>query len=642
MKKLTFLFLIIFCSASIYGQTLIIDSLKKEALISSDTTLSIVYGELFWNFTLQSELDSALKYANLEKFTAEKSNWEKGIAQGHNDLGIIYYYLTKYDEALTHYNLSLESRRKTNDLYGVGALYNKIGLIQQERGEYSDFVYTQIEALKIFETLKDTLNYTKVLNNLGEVYFQLRDYDNAKETHREAIKLRKLINDKEGLAVSYLNLGNCYLNNEEALELLNKALDLLLELNLTLQAGIAHHNLAITHKQLGNYEKTLIHINEAIKIKEEHGGLATIADTYMAAGDIFRQNKEFKKAIYYLKQSEKISTENEINNNFEFLYHYLATYYSDIGKMDSAYYYEKKCVDIKNQLFQDKMYNHVAGMQIKYDTEKKEAENEQLKIENELKVNELATKQAEQKTLIISFIALLLFIVGFAVFVSYKRKIKSQKQLQAEEKLRFKAVIEAEEKERIRIAKELHDGLGQLLSTAKLNVASLEGNVDKEDEILVKNASDLIDNAVKEVRTISHNMMPVALTQLGLIPAIKELTTKMNDSGLLNVTLESNVQNRLNSSIEIAIYRVVQEILNNIIKHAQAKEITIQLTIEKQRLTLQISDDGVGFNTTEIDNSKGIGWKSVFSRIAMLNGNIDVNSSKEKGTNLLVSIPVNE
>lgn len=641
MKKLTFILLLTYCSF-IYGQNSLIDSLKKEVLISTDTTTSILYGELFWNYTILSELDSALKYANLEKKAAEKIKWEKGIAQGHNDIGIVYYYQTKYDDAIIHYNLSLKSRQKMNDLYGIGSLYNKIGLIQQERGEYSNFVYTQIEALKIFETLKDTLNYTKILNNLGEIYFQLRDYEKAKTTHNEALTLRELIDDKEGIAVSYLNLGNAHQNNEKSLEYFKKALDLLSKLNMLNEVGIAHHNLAITYKQLGDLKKALHHINEAILIKEEHGGLATIADTYMAAGDIFRQNKEFNKAILYLRESEKISTENGINNNFEFLYHYLATYYYEVGKTDSAYYYEKKCVDVKNQFFQDKMYNHIAGMQIKYDTEKKETENSRLKIENELKVKELETKEAQQKTLIISFIALLLFIVALAFFINYKRKIKAQKQIQQEEKLRFKAVIEAEEKERVRIAKELHDGLGQLLSTAKLNVASLEGNVDKEDEFLVKNASDLIDNAVKEVRSISHNMMPVALTQLGLISAVKELTNKMNDSGLLSVKFESNIETRLNSSIEISIYRVIQEILNNTIKHAQAKVITISLTKEKERLTLQISDDGIGFNTNEIENSKGIGWKSIFSRIAMLNGDINVDSSKEKGTNLLVSIPINE
>jgi signal transduction histidine kinase len=307
-----------------------------------------------------------------------------------------------------------------------------------------------------------------------------------------------------------------------------------------------------------------------------------------------------------------------------------------------AYEHYKIYQEHKNQLITEDYNKQITESKTKYDAEKKEAENNQLKIENDLKSNEIATKQAEQKTLIISFIALLLFISGLAFFMNYKRKIKAQKQLQQEEKLRFKAVIEAEEKERIRIAKELHDGLGQLLSTAKLNVASLEGNVDKEDEILVKNASDLIDNAVKEVRTISHNMMPVALTQLGLISAVKELTNKMNDSGLLSVKFESNIETRLNSSIEISIYRVIQEILNNTIKHAQAKVITISLTKEKERLTLQISDDGVGFNTNEIENSKGIGWKSIFSRIAMLNGDINVDSSKDKGTNLLVSIPVNE
>ena len=261
--------------------------------------------------------------------------------------------------------------------------------------------------------------------------------------------------------------------------------------------------------------------------------------------------------------------------------------------------------------------------------------------ENEIKNAELKAKEAKQKQQLYIFLGVVLLILILVIFFFYKRKLAEKERATQLEKQRFKAVIEAEEKERVRIAKELHDGLGQVLSTAKLNVAGLEGNVDKEDEVLVSNSMSLIDDAVNEVRSISHNMMPVALTSLGLTSALEQLIKKINESGLLVVESKfNNLENRLDSSTEIAVYRVIQEVLNNMIKHSKANKIVVFIEKLSNRLNIQISDNGVGFNTNDIDKSKGIGWKNIFSRVSLLNGNVDVNSSPGKGTNLSVSVPI--
>jgi signal transduction histidine kinase len=648
MKKWLFILLIINWF-DVFGQKSIIDSLKQEALISSDTTLSIIYGELFWNFTLQSELDSALKYANLEKSTAEKIKWEKGIAQGHNDIGIIYYYLTKYDKALMHYNLSLESRRKMNDLYGIGALYNKIGLIHQEKGKYSEFVYTQLEALRIFKTLKDTMNYAKTLNNLADAYFQLRDYETAKKTYREAIKLRLLINDKEGLAASYLNLGNCYSNSEEALVILNKALDLLLDLNLTLETGYAHHNIAINHKQLGNLEKALIHINEAIKIKEKHGSLASIADTYMAAGDIFRQNKEYKKAFYYLKEAEKISEERGIHNNFEFLYHYLASYYFETGKIDSAYYYEKKCVEVKNQFFQEKMYNHVAGMQVKYEVEKKNTQLAENKQELTAARNEILLAQLHVKNrnfwLVALGLTLLLVILLSVLLVQRQRNKLALEKSQAvitERDRGTLALVDAQEEERIRIAKELHDGVGNQLLALHLKWNSIVKKINLNDGLKqeFETGSKMLKETMDEVRSVSHQMMPKVLSEFGLIPAVEEMLQRSLSTTTIKYLFDSQgVNQKLDKKLEVAIYRVLQELINNVIKHSNATEVQVQLFSNLGYLILILEDNGKGMPADK-KSTDGIGLTSIQSRLHTIDGEFSITPGPYTGTLVTIRIPI--
>jgi signal transduction histidine kinase len=239
-----------------------------------------------------------------------------------------------------------------------------------------------------------------------------------------------------------------------------------------------------------------------------------------------------------------------------------------------------------------------------------------------------------------------MIITFVAVFVFFQQKNRQKANLMLEtnrlEKLRFKAVIESEEKERKRIAEELHDGLGQLLSTAKMNVASLDDAValsDAEDKVVFQTSLSLIDEAVSEVRNISHNLMPGALIKLGLIPAISDLVKKINTSGKMKIVFDYDPNfEKLNETTEIAIFRIVQEILNNSIKHSQAKNIRVELMKLDNEIRLVITDDGIGIDIAKIENSQGIGWKNIYSRVAMLNGSIDIQSVRDSGTKIKITL----
>ncbi|MCB9360853.1 MAG: tetratricopeptide repeat protein [Flavobacteriales bacterium] len=594
-----------------------------------------------------SNTDSSIKIAQIayHKYRLAKNTF--GQAKSLNAIGFFYYYQSKYDSAENYYNRAIVASEMAKDTLTWSKAIGNLGLIESAKSNYQKAATLLFQSLKIAESLNNpdsSFLAGRYLDAANPLILNSRNREGL-ELVKKGVEIGEKINNKQILSNGYNSLASIYIHINEydsAEYYLLKSIEIKQTLNNLLGLAKGYNNLSQLKVDTKDYKNALKYAQKSLKLAIEYGNQYEIANSYNSVGTCYLRLKEDKRAIYPLQEAIKNATEAGAINLKYVAHTNLAKAYYNLKDYKLAYEHYKIYQEHKNKLITEDYNKQITDSRTKYETEKKEAENNQLKIENELKSNEIATKQAEKRTLIISFIALIIFIVALAFFISYKRKIKAQKLLQQEEKLRFKAVIEAEEKERIRIAKELHDGLGQLLSTAKLNVASLEGNVDKEDEILVKNASDLIDNAVKEVRSISHNMMPVALTQLGLISAIKELTNKMNDSGLLNVKFESNIETRLNSSIEISIYRVIQEILNNTIKHAQAKIITILLTKEKERLTLLISDDGVGFNTNEIENSKGIGWKSIFSRIAMLNGDINVDSSKDKGTNLLVSIPINE
>jgi signal transduction histidine kinase len=208
--------------------------------------------------------------------------------------------------------------------------------------------------------------------------------------------------------------------------------------------------------------------------------------------------------------------------------------------------------------------------------------------------------------------------------------------------LRAKSVIEAEEKERIRIATDLHDGVGQLLSAAKLNLSSLESKLNlhnTDEQTAFKNAIDLVDDSVKEVRAVSHNMMPNTLLKLGLASAVKEFITKIQGTPNLKVNLEIvGLTGRLEQEKETILYRVIQEVVSNIIKHAKASELTLQLIKHEKEISILIEDNGVGFDTSKMNDFDGIGLKNILSRVEFINGTVHFDSVVNRGTTVIIDV----
>jgi len=189
----------------------------------------------------------------------------------------------------------------------------------------------------------------------------------------------------------------------------------------------------------------------------------------------------------------------------------------------------------------------------------------------------------------------------------------------------------------------LHDGLGQLLSTARINVASLDDLVeegDKEDQKIYQNSLDLIDNACEEVRQISHNLMPGALSRLGLNSALEDMRDKLNAAKGTQILLTIQQKDqRLSEAIEFNLYRIVQEVLNNMLKHAQATEIKLKWENERSPMRLTLTDNGKGMDLNLIKSSEGLGWQNLYARVDLLDGQLDIQSAPGQGFQVQIEIP---
>ena len=241
--------------------------------------------------------------------------------------------------------------------------------------------------------------------------------------------------------------------------------------------------------------------------------------------------------------------------------------------------------------------------------------------------------------------------LGVIAFFAYRyvdiRKIIAEKeviQLQQEKQLfGSNSVLKGQEEERSRLAKDLHDGLGGLLSGIKFTLNSMTGNqvISEQNSNVFNRALGQLDNAISELRRVAHSMMPEALLKFGLKDALQDYCEGINQSGKLEVNFEAwGLEERQEQSIEVSLYRIVQELLNNTMKHAEATKAHVQLVQNENLLTLTVEDNGKGFDSHNLQTNKGAGITNVESRVAYLNGKMDIKSDPSHGTSIEVQIMI--
>lgn len=242
---------------------------------------------------------------------------------------------------------------------------------------------------------------------------------------------------------------------------------------------------------------------------------------------------------------------------------------------------------------------------------------------------------------IIIFITFIAIIVFFVILILLYQKKEKQRQQEI-----FQSVIDTEEKERIRIARDLHDSLGASLSAIKMKSNRLKDTAQAKATELYPLSADiyqLLDDACKEVRSISHNLLPASLLNQGLIPALQNFQQQLSSSTgrQIHFHLMGNAGITPNQTRDLMIYRIVQELINNALKHSEAESISIQLINNQQKLTIMVEDDGVGFDSgTMTEKSTGIGLSNIYSRVAFLKGTMEIESQPNQGSSFVIHIPL--
>jgi two-component system, NarL family, sensor kinase len=305
-------------------------------------------------------------------------------------------------------------------------------------------------------------------------------------------------------------------------------------------------------------------------------------------------------------------------------------------KKGFEYYYRKMAFETK--VFNESLQQKEAALRIRYETEKKDT---QILLQR----TELQRKTVFNFLLICGAAALLL--ISLLSYRTYRQKQKLQQlridELETQQQLlAAEAVMKGEEQERTRLAKDLHDGLGGMLSGIKYSFQTMKGNLimTPENQQAFERSMDMLDSSIKEMRRVAHNMMPEALVKFGLDTALRDFCDDINRSGALNVSYQSigMEQVQVEQSVAITVYRIAQELLNNTMKHAGASAAIVQLSKTATGVDITVEDDGKGFDTTILKATRGIGWSNILSRVEYLKGRMDVQSVSGKGTSVHIEI----
>lgn len=679
MRPVSLLLSLLILSLVSFGGSKKIDSLfqviQQNKTDTSDTKAYVLLSEIYREFNI----DSAEMFAHKAVILSQQRGHKKFESFAHNSLGYVYYFKGDYQSSIRSFQYYYKAAEAIHDKKAMGFAKNNEGNVYIELGDYISAIERYQEALSIRKEAKDTLGVAMSYNNMGYIYKDLGDYEKAISNFLYALRVYESINDKKSIATTYNYLAAVYRRKKDynlAQQNLNKALEIQMAQQDFENMGISYHSKANVYGDEKKYDSAILFFQKANEMYGKNKDVRQLGLLNADIANVFLEQKKYDSAVVYFltgtefnhsignKRSQaslfnglaksylglnklaqcktyldsafNIIQQTNKKEDFKDYYKVLSEYYKSIGDDAQALQSLNTYIVYKDSLLNAENQKSIADMQIKYDVERKD--------------HQITLQKSEllQRNIMLIGLAILLVLLLLLGFSAYKRQRLNQKnRLQSEimkqQDIATKAVIEAEENERNRIGSDLHDGVGQLMSAAKMNLSAISDRIvfkSEQDQQAFEKSILLVEEGCKEVRTVSHSIMPNSLLRSGLSNAIKEFIEKL-DNRTLKINLHSvGLNERLDSNIETVLYRIIQECVNNVIKHSGANSLDISLIKDDDGISATIEDNGKGFQLNSANKGDGIGLKNIQTRVNYLKGTLDIDTSPGKGTLVAIHVPL--
>ena len=555
------------------------------------------------------------------------------VALGLRDLDMALPYLDSaevvYERLGSNGDLARVMNNRANALNEMNRYEEAIGYLLKAI-EYGELVENQES--------KDAL-LNSVYNNIGKNYLSLEDWLNAVKYTKMAIAISSSYEINN--AHARLNLSNAYIgmdSTESAFNLAKEAEGIYVKVGFPYGVIAAKNNQGLALKMKGEMDEAASLFQESIDMSEEIDYPLGVLEGLINRSEILAAKKQYSQAISEMKEAERLCNLYDDRQYLKSVRENLAKLYEETGNTTNALTYFKAYKQLEDSLKSTENIKNVNDLLLKYETSEKEKQLAEQELEIQTQKATLAVRNS-QLTYLLSGLGVLLLGVTFIYQRNRSRQKAALQQAIIEEKERgFDAVIQATEEERKRISKDLHDGIGQQLSVLKLGLQNLQKKADPEIQSQLVDITEKFSKSADEIRQISHQMMPRALMEEGLVRAFEDLLRNTFQYSEIQYEFEHHgMEGRLDERIEISIYRVLQELLNNILKHSEANFVNVQLLKMKDKLTLLVEDNGKGLSD---EKSNGHGQMNIRNRLDLIKGTVNYESSPESGLVAVISVPV--
>jgi two-component system NarL family sensor kinase len=547
---------------------------------------------------------------------------------------VIAFSTMAYDKAKASKQIALE---------GEGAFVRGMG--NYLSGKYEETLRWYFEAERLYTSIKDTTGLTEVYSDMCVLYLKTKKIKDADEISSKAVAFALAKNDKQRLANAVNNRGLMFLDDnkiDSSITYFRRGYELYKQLKDKVGMSYSLDYLSSSLAEKAMYGPALTAMNESKQLRAGMGDKTGEAIAINNIGELYLKQYKPASAIPYF--AEAVGKAHAINYTDLEIYGYsmLAQCYEMLHKYDEAFKAQSKYLDLNQKMQDARRIKDLDELQTKYETTKKEQQNKLLTAES--KEQQILLSRNRIGIIALTITIILVFVLFYLLYNRYRlnQQARFKDAMLEEQRLRAQSIMDAEENERQRLARELHDGIGQLLCSARRQVEFMnEDNTEGQDEQVLK----MLDESIKEVRDLSHSMMPPYILNKTLKQVIEEFIDRINNSNNLEIQAEWVNVDRLDidKTATLMLYRSVQEIIANIFKHAKATSIHVQMVNHEDELNLMIIDNGIGFDKEKVLNSgKGLGLKNIESRIAYIGGSLQIDTMPGKGVTYVIELPLKQ
>lgn len=553
--------------------------------------MDYLYFQLGYYFDVRAQYDSSLYYTLKAYDITDKSDSNSAYPMILNSMGANYFRTGDYDKAISFMLLTIEMMETQDNPLRLVYAYNNLATVLGINENYEEAIKYFKKGYKILEEIKDTTIIPNLASNTAIYIKKTNNFPEAREWALKAIALAQRYNNPS--AYSY---GNYIMGATEP-----------------------------------NLDTALVYIKKAVDKAREHDYVSVLADALDIYGVKLSAKGRHEEAKKSIEESIALHAKSGYNTGLRSSYANAGIIYYNAGAYKTSSEYYQKYEDLYTKILSDENKKRINELNTKYETEKKEKQI----TEQELEI------QKQQSNVLYALLgtALLVSVLGGIFLYSRKaQKLRLQQLHQEKENAILNAFILGEERERNRISHELHDGVAAMIGAAKMSLESIPHLPEEKRMEQLSKVKGILENTHADVRHIAHNLLPTVLKTDGIIKATEQFAAEINETKLINVVVtdqDSDAQ-ALSQQLQLMLFRVIQELVNNIIKHSQAQNAEISFSKNPNGLQIEVTDDGIGYESGSTPGNQGL--YSIAQRLESIGGNFRISKRSYGGTQAMVEV----